>query len=83
MAKKFWKIYHALDDIKTNITSKASKKLILKYLKRDGTFKPLKFKRLFYSSENNYQDLKNINSTENNELNKLQKFHENWQCQNY
>ncbi|WP_201510335.1 DUF6402 family protein [Psychrobacter alimentarius] len=79
--KKFERYNNALDDIKTNITSDACKKLILKYFKRDGAFRSSKLKKLSYSSESNYKELKNINSRDNSELKKLQKFHENWQCQ--
>lgn len=79
--KNFERYNDALDDIKTNIISEASKKLILKYLKRDGAFKLSNLKGLSYSSKSNYQDLKNISSVNDYELKKLQIFHENWQCQ--
>ncbi|MGP9513589.1 DUF6402 family protein, partial [Psychrobacter sp. AOP5-GZ1-6] len=79
--ENFERYNDAIDEIKINITSKASKKLILKYLNRDGAFKSSNLKGLSYSSESNYRDLKNINSENDKELKKLQKFHENWQCQ--
>lgn len=79
--KNFKRYNDALDDIKTNITSKASRRLVLKYLKRDGAFKSSNLKGLSFSSESNYRDLKTINSGNVNELKKLQTFHENWQCQ--
>lgn len=72
--KKFPRYTTALEEIQNNIITNATKKLILKYLIRDGAFKDNNYKtKSYFASKSNYKELSSIN--------KIKDFHDLWQIQ--